>query len=121
MSFNLRRRVRKSKVNGLKSYGFEITKNWRDAKKGGEPNHKTIAYIQSIQEQHFAVPANQERIWQKLETETLRLLKDGTISQKDAQKIIDKAAEFIPNRVKGGIFKPVSSPLPLPKSIPRSH
>jgi hypothetical protein len=116
MSFNLRRRVRKSKVNGLKSYGFEITKNWRDDKKRGEPNHKTIAYIQSMQEQHFAVPANQEKIWRKIEAETLRLLKDGTITQKDAQKIIDKAGEFIPHRVKGGVFKPVSGKKPLPRS-----
>jgi hypothetical protein len=116
MSFNLRRKVKKSKKNGLLSYEFSINKNWRDPKKDMRPNHKTVAYIQSMQEQHFAVPANQEKIWQKLELETLRLLKDGTITQKDAQKIIDKAGEFIPHRVKGGIFKPASGKKPLPRS-----
>jgi ABC-type amino acid transport substrate-binding protein len=108
MSFNLRRRVRQSKTNALLSYEFSICKNWRDDKKGGEPNHQTVAYIQSIQEQHFAVPSNQDKLFQKIETATLRLLKDGTINQKDAQKIIDKAAEFMPHRVKGGVFKPRS-------------
>ncbi len=121
MSYNLRRRITKSKYNGLPSYGFSIVKNWRDPKKDGEPNHKTIAYIQSMQEQHFAVPSNQEKIWRKIETTTLRLLKDGTISQADAQKIVDKAAEFMPNCVKGGVFKPKKGSLPLPKSKPLSH
>jgi hypothetical protein len=69
-----------------------------------------------MQEQHFAVPANQEKIWQKLEVETLRLLKNGTITQLDAQKIIDKAGEFIPHRVKGSVFKPVLNKKPLPRS-----
>ncbi len=121
MSINLRLRVRKSKTNNLKSYGFEIVKNWRDDKKDGAPNHKTIAYIQSMQEQHFAVPSNQNKLWRKIESETLRLLKDGTISQADAQKIVDKAAEFMPNCVKDGIFKPKKGSLPLPKSKPLSH
>jgi ABC-type amino acid transport substrate-binding protein len=114
MSFNLRRRIRKSKTNGLRSYGFEIVKNWRDDKKNGEPNHKTIAYIQSMQEQHFAVPSNQDKLRQKIEKETLRLLKDGTITQLDAQKILNKATEFGINHVKGSLFK--SSLL-----LPRSH
>jgi hypothetical protein len=103
MSINLRRRIRKSKTTGLRSYGFEICKNWRDAKKDMRPNHKTIAYIQSMQEQHFDVPSNQNKLRRKIETETLRLLKDGTISQLDAQKIIDRASIL------------------LPKSMPRSH
>jgi hypothetical protein len=121
MSFNLRRKITKSKFNGLPSYGFEIVKNWRDPKKDGEPNHKTIAYIQSMQWQHFAVLSNQNKLWQKIETTTLRLLKDGTITQADAQKIVDKAAEFMPNCVKGGVFKPKNGSLPLPKSKPHSH
>jgi hypothetical protein len=116
MSYNLRRRVRKSKTNGLLSYEFSINKNWRDPKKGGAPNHKTVAYIQSIQEQHFAVPSNQDKLWQKIETETLRLLKDGTITQADARKIVNKAVEFGINSVKGSVFKPVSSKIPLPRS-----
>jgi hypothetical protein len=116
MSINLRRRVTKSKVTGLASYGFQIVKNWRDEKKDMRPNHKTVAYIQSIQEQHFDVPTNQNKLWEKIETTTLRLLKDGTITQLDAQKILNKAAEFMPHRVKGGVFKPVSSKIPLPSS-----
>jgi hypothetical protein len=116
MSINLRRRVRKSKTTGLASYGFEIVKNWRDEKKGMRPNHKTVAYIQSIQEQHFDVPTNQNKLWQKIETETLRLLKDGTITQLDAQKIVNKAAEFMPHCVKGGVFVPKKLCLPLPRS-----
>jgi hypothetical protein len=116
MSFNLRRRVRKSKTNGLRSYEFSINRNWRDPKKGGEPNHKMVAYIQSMQEQHFAVPSNQDKLRRKIETETLRLLKDGTIDQLDAQKILNKATEFGINHVKGGVFKPVSSKIPLPRS-----
>jgi hypothetical protein len=121
MSINLRRRITTSKYNGLSSYGFSICKNWRDEKKGGEPNHKIIAYIQSMQEQHFAVPSNQTKLWQKIESATLRLLKDGTITQADAQKIVDKAADFMPNAVKAGVFKPKSGALPLPKSKPHSH
>ncbi len=121
MSINLRRRITKSKYNGLSSYGFSICKNWRDAEKGGEPNHKIVAYIQQMQEQHFNVPSNQEKIWRKIESETLRLLKDGTITQADAQKIVDKAAEFMPNCVKGGVFKPKNGSFPLPKSKPLSH
>ncbi len=116
MSINLRRRITKSKTNGLRSFGFEIVRNWRDAKKGGEPNHKTVAYIQSMQEQHFAVPANQDKLWRKIETETLRLLKDGTITQLDAQKIVNKAADFLPYSVKGGVIKPKNASLPLPRS-----
>jgi hypothetical protein len=116
MSFNLRRRVKKSKTNGLTSYGFEIVKNWRDPKKDMRPNHKTVAYIQSIQEQHFAVPSNQAKLWRKIETETLRLLKDGTITQLDAQKIVNKAAEFGINNVKGSVFVPKKLSLPLPRS-----
>jgi hypothetical protein len=96
MSFNLRRRVRQSKTNGLPSIGLEIVRNWRDDKKGGRPNHKTVAYIQSMQWQHFEVPSNQDKLFQKIEAETLRLLKDGTITQADAQKIIDKAAILLP-------------------------
>jgi hypothetical protein len=96
MSINLRRRVTKSKVTGLASYGFQIVKNWRDAKKDMRPNHKTIAYIQSIQEQHFDVPSNQDKLRRKIETTTLRLLKDGTINELDAQKILNKATEFMP-------------------------
>jgi hypothetical protein len=96
MSFNLRRRVTKSKITGLRSYGFQIVINWRDAKKDMRPNHKTIAYIQSIQEQHFDVPSNQDKLRKKIETTTLRLLKDGTINELDAQKILDKATEFMP-------------------------
>jgi hypothetical protein len=96
MSFNLRLRVRKSKYNGLRSYGLEIVRNWRDDRKGGEPNHKTVAYIKTLQEQHFDVPSNQNKLRQKIETETLRLLKDGTIKEADAQKIIDKAAILLP-------------------------
>jgi hypothetical protein len=69
-----------------------------------------------MQEHHFDVPANQEKIWRKIETETLRLLKDGTITQKDAQKIVDKAADFLPHSVKGGVFKPKKLSLPLPRS-----
>jgi hypothetical protein len=91
-------------------------KNWRDEKKDMRPNHKTIAYIQSIQEQHFDVPSNQDKLRKKIETETLRLLKDGTINQLDAQKILDKATEFGINNVKGSVFKPVSSKKPLPSS-----
>jgi hypothetical protein len=116
MSFNLRRRVKKSKTNGLCSYEFSINRNWRDPKKDMRPNHKTVAYIQSIQEQHFAVPTNQDKLWEKIETATLRLLKAGTIKQLDAQKIINKAAEFMPHRVKGGLFKPVLNKIPLPRS-----
>ncbi len=116
MSFNLRRRIKKSKTNGLTSYGFEIVKNWRDPKKDMRPNHKTVAYIKSIQEQHFAVSSNQDKLWQKIETETLRLLKDGTITQLDAQKIVDKASEFGINQVKGSVFKPKKLSLPLPRS-----
>ncbi len=116
MSFNLRRRIKKSKTNGLRSYGFSINRNWRDPKKGMRPNHKTVAYIKSIQEQHFAVPSNQEKIWRKIETETLRLLKDGTITQLDAQKIVNKAADFLPHSVKGGVLKPKNVSLPLPRS-----
>jgi hypothetical protein len=103
MSFNLRRKITKSKFNGLPSYGFSIVKNWRDPKKDGEPNHKIIAYIQSMQWQHFNVPSNQNKLWQKIESETLRLLKDGTITQADQKKILDKAKDF------------------LPKASPRSH
>jgi hypothetical protein len=113
MSFNLRRRIRKSKINGLKSYTFLIAKNWRDPKKDMRPNHKTVAYIQSIQEQYFDVQSNQDKLWKKIETTTLRLLKDGTINQADAQKIVNKAAEFGINHVKGSLFK---SALPLPHS-----
>jgi hypothetical protein len=116
MSFNLRRRVRQSKTNALLSYEFSICKNWRDDKKGGEPNHQTVAYIKTMQEQHFAVPSNQDKLFQKIEMETLRLLKDGTITQKDAQKIIDKAAEFGINPVKGSVLKPVLNKIPLPRS-----
>lgn len=116
MGFNARRRIRKSKVNGLDSYTFYIARNWRDDKKGGKPNHKIVAYIQSMQEQHFDVPANQDKLWRKIETETLRLLKDGTITQSDAQKIVNKFAEFVPYRVKGGVFKPVLNKIPLPRS-----
>jgi ABC-type amino acid transport substrate-binding protein len=116
MSFNLRRRIRESKTNGLRSYGFEIVKNWRDPKKDMRPNHKTISYIQSIQEQHFAVPSNQDKLRKKIETETLRLLKDGTINQLDAQKILNKATEFGINNVKGSVFVPKKVSLPLPRS-----
>jgi ABC-type amino acid transport substrate-binding protein len=66
-----------------------------------------------MQEQHFAVPSNQEKLRQKIEKETLRLLKDGTITQLDAQKILNKATEFGINHVKGSLFK---SSLPLPRS-----
>jgi ABC-type amino acid transport substrate-binding protein len=96
MSINLRRRVTKSKITGLASYGFQIVKNWRDAKRDMRPNHKIVAYIQSMQEQHFAVPSNQDKLRKKIETTTLRLLKDGTINELDAQKILDKATEFMP-------------------------
>jgi hypothetical protein len=116
MSFNLRRRIRKSKINGLRSYGFEIVLNWRDPKKDMRPNHKTVAYIQSMQEQHFAVQSNQDKLRQKIERETLRLLKDGTITQLDAQKILNKAAEFGINQVKGSVFVPKKAALPLPHS-----
>ncbi len=96
MSFNLRRRITKSKKTGLPSYGFSINRNWRDDKKNGAPNHKTIAYIQTMQWQHFDVPTNQNKLWRKIETATLRLLKDGTITEADAQKIIDKASILLP-------------------------
>ncbi len=96
MSINLRRRITKSKKTGLPSYGFSINLNWRDDKKGGRPNHKTVAYIQTMQWQHFDVPTNQNKLFRKIETETLRLLKDGTINQADAQKIFDKASIFLP-------------------------
>jgi hypothetical protein len=56
-----------------------------------------------MQWQHFVVPSNQNKIWQKIESETLRLLKDGTITQADQKKILDKAKDF------------------LPKASPRSH
>jgi hypothetical protein len=102
MSFNLRRRVTQSKKNGLRSYTFSINRNWKNKAKDAN-DHKTVAYIQSMQEQHFDVPSNQAKLWQKIETETLRLLKDGTINQADAQKILDKAKDF------------------LPKALPRSH
>jgi hypothetical protein len=121
MSYNLRRRIIKSRKNGLPSYGFSINRNWRDDKKNGAPNHQTVAYIQTMQWHHFAVLSNQEKIWRKIESETLRLLKDGTITQADAQKIVDKAAEFMPNAVKDGIFKPKKGSLPLPKASPHSH
>jgi hypothetical protein len=103
MSYNLRRKIIKSRKNGLPSYGFSINRNWRDDKKNGEPNHKTIAYIQTMQWQHFDVPSNQNKLWRKIESETLRLLKDGTITQADQKKILDKAKDF------------------LPKASPRSH
>jgi hypothetical protein len=117
MSFNARFRSRKR--NGVITHSLQIVKNFRDRKKDMRPNQTLIKYIATINEFNFDVPTNQDKLWQKIETETLRLLKDGTITQADCQKIINKFGEFIPHRVKGSVFKPVLNKIPLPR--PRSH
>lgn len=96
MSFNLRRRIRKSKTNGLVSYEFSINRNFRDVTKDMRPNHKCVAYIAYLQEHHFEVSSNQDKIWKKIKAETAKLLKDGTINELDAKKILDKAIGFLP-------------------------
>jgi hypothetical protein len=111
MSYNARFRSRKR--NGIVSHSLEIVKNWRDPKKGGEPNHKLIKYIATIDEFNIGIESKQAMLWQKIEAATLNLLKDGTLTQADAQKIVNKFSEFIPHRVKGSLFKPS---LPLPRS-----
>jgi hypothetical protein len=114
MSFNARIRKRKSKVNSLISYVLEVVENWRDQKnKGGEPNHRTVAYIGSRQEHFLDVQSNRDKLWIKIELTLKRLLSDGTITEKDAQKIRKRFDEEIP-RVKGFTFKPKLRPYPLP-------
>jgi hypothetical protein len=95
---------------------LEIVKNWRDPKKDMRPNHKAVAYIGTIDEFNIGIESKQVMLWQKIETETLRLLKDGTISQADAQKIVNKFAEFVPHRVKGSVLKPALNKIPLSRS-----
>ncbi len=114
MSYNARFRTRKR--NGKLFHSLEICRNWRDPKKDMRPNHKLIKYIATIDEFNLDIESKQDKLWQKIETETLRLLKDGTITQADAQKIVNTFAKFIPFRVKGGVFKPVLSKIPLPRS-----
>ncbi len=113
MSFNARIRKRKSKVNSLISYVLEVCENWRDKKKDGRPNHRTVAYIGSRQEHFLAVQANRDKLWIKIELTLKRLLKDETITEKDAQKIRKRFDEEIP-RVKGFTFKPKLRPFPRP-------
>jgi hypothetical protein len=114
MSFNARFRSRKR--NGIVTHSLEIVKNWRDPKKDMRPNHKAVAYIATIDEFNISIESKQDKLWEKIETATLRLLKDGTLTQADCQKIVNKFGEFIPYRAKGGVFKPVSSKIPLPRS-----
>jgi hypothetical protein len=114
MSYNARFRSRKR--NGIVTHSLEIVKNWRDPKKDMRPNHKAVAYIGTIDEFNISIESKQDKLWEKIEMATLRLLKDGTIDQLDAQKIVNKFSEFIPYRAKGGVFKPVSSKIPLPRS-----
>jgi hypothetical protein len=106
MSYNARFRSRKR--NGIVTHSLEIVKNWRDPKKDMRPNHKAVAYIGTIDEFDIDIESKQVMLWQKIETETLRLLKDGTLTQADAQKIVNKFSEFVPHRVKGSLFKPHS-------------
>jgi hypothetical protein len=114
MSYNARFRTRKR--GGKVTHSLEIVKNWRDSKKDMRPNHKLIKYIATIDEFNLDIESKQDKLWEKIETATLKLLKDGTISQADAQKIVNKFGEFVPYRAKGGIFKPVLNKIPLPRS-----
>ncbi len=114
MSYNARFRTRKR--GGKITHSLEIVKNWRDPKKDMHPNHKLIKYIATIDEFNIGIESKQDKLWQKIETATLGLIKDGTITQAEAQKIVNTFVKFIPHRVKGGVFKPVSSKIPLPLS-----
>ncbi len=111
MSFNARFRTRKR--NGIVSHSLEIVKNWRDPKKDMRPNHKLIKYIATIDEFNIVIESKQAMLWQKIEAATLNLIKDGTLTQADAQKIVNTFGKFIPHRVKGSLFKPS---LPLQRS-----
>ncbi len=117
MSYNARFRTRKR--NGKITHSLEIVRNWRDPKKDMRPNHKLIKYIATIDEFNLDIESKQDKLWQKIEAATLNLLKDGTLTQADCQKIVNTFVKFIPHRVKGSVFKPVLNKIPLPR--PRSH
>lgn len=112
MSYNAR--IRTTKRIGYSSYGFSIVENWRDEKKGGEPNHRDVAYIATIKEHFLYSPIVQNHLWLKIDLAINKLLKSGEIDTADAQKITNRFSEFVP-RVKVGAIPAFSGKMPLRK------
>jgi hypothetical protein len=95
MSINLRVRQKRRK-SGLISFIFEINRNFRDPSLRMRPNHETVAYIGSVQEHFLADPITQRNLWFKIKFRIDQLIKSGTITEKDKQKIETRLAKFIP-------------------------
>ncbi len=111
MSINLRVRQKRRK-SGLISFIFEINRNFRDASLGMRPNHETVAYFGSVQEHFLADPIIQRNLWFKIRFRIDQLIKSGTITEKDKQKIETRFAEVIQS-VKEVVNVPKKPPIPL--------
>lgn len=113
MSYNAR--IRGIKRAGYSSYAFSIVENWRDDRKGGRPNHRTVEHIATIKDYFLYSPIVQNNLWLKIDIAINKLLKSGEIDSVSAAKITNRFAQFVP-RVKVGAILPKISKIPLRKT-----
>lgn len=105
MSFNAR--IRKiNRVGGYQSLVFQVVENWRDKSKGMKPNHRTVLHIGSIKDYQVNSPNIQKKMWLKIDLSMNHLLKSGTISEVEKQKIEKRFAEFVPRPMLSKIVPP---------------